>query len=57
MRRVVAFVLSCILAAAAQQVGQNAPLEGNATTTIKVSSQLVVEAVWSGIRKAIQLRG
>jgi len=45
MRRVTAFLLSCVLAAAAQQVGQNAPLEGNATTTIKVSSQLVVEAV------------
>jgi hypothetical protein len=30
---------------AAQQVGQNAPLEREQTTTIKVSSQLVVEAV------------
>ena len=33
------------LTAAAQQVGQNAPLEGNGTTIIRSSTQLVVEAV------------
>ena len=38
------FLLSCTLAAA-QQVGQNASLEDNGTTTIKVSTELVVEAV------------
>src|SRR5215469_9034314 len=37
-------LLSCTLAAA-QQVGQNASLEDNGTTTIKVSTELVVEAV------------
>lgn len=36
-------LLSCTLAA--QQVGQNASLEDNGTTTIKVSTELVVEAV------------
>ena len=43
-RPILAIMLSCMLAAA-QQVGQNAPLEHEETTTIKVSSQLVVEAV------------
>jgi VWFA-related protein len=37
-------LLSCTLAAP-QQVGQNASLQGNGTTTIKVSTELVVEAV------------
>src|SRR5215472_12527156 len=36
-------LLSCTLAA--QQVGQNASVEDNGTTTIKVSTELVVEAV------------
>jgi VWFA-related protein len=38
-------LLLIALAAAAQQVGQNAPPEGNGTATIRVSTQLVVEAV------------
>jgi VWFA-related protein len=37
-------LLSCTLAAA-QQVGQNASVQDNGTTTIKVSTELVVEAV------------
>jgi len=45
MRAVIAFLLSCTLASAAQQVGQNAPSDRKETTTIRVSSQLVVEAV------------
>jgi hypothetical protein len=34
------------LPAAAQQVGQNAPLGAKETATIGVSTQLVVETVW-----------
>ena len=45
MRRVIAVMLLWMLPAAAQQIGQNAPPEGNGTATIKVSTQLVVETV------------
>jgi VWFA-related protein len=45
MRRLVAAVLSWTLAASAQQVGQNASTQDNGTSTIKVTTQLVVETV------------
>ena len=46
MKWVVTMLLLGTLTAAAQQIGQNAPLqEGNGSTTIHVSTQLVVEAV------------
>ena len=38
-------LLLSLTLAAAQQVGQNAPLGNNGTTTIRVSTELVVEAV------------
>jgi VWFA-related protein len=46
-----------ILPAAAQQVGQNAPPEGNGTTTIRVSTQLVVEAVVVKDKKGNPIEG
>jgi VWFA-related protein len=42
---VLAFMLLTATTAAAQQIGQNAPLEPNKTTTLKVNVQLVVETV------------
>ena len=45
MARPILVILLSSMLAAAQQVGQNAPLEREQTTTIRVSSQLVVEAV------------
>ena len=35
----------CVLAAAAQQIGQNAPAGGNSPSTFSTSSQLVIETV------------
>jgi VWFA-related protein len=45
MRRVVALLMSVTLAGTAQQIGQNAPAQDNGTSTIKVTTQLVVETV------------
>jgi VWFA-related protein len=45
MRRIIAVMLLWTLPAAAQQIGQNASPEGAQTTTIRVSTQLVVETV------------
>ena len=45
------------LPAAAQQIGQNAPLESKGTTTITVSTQLVVEAVVVKDKKGDPIRG
>jgi VWFA-related protein len=46
-----------VLAAIAQQVGQNAPPEATATATIKASTQLVVEAVVVKDKKGNPIEG
>jgi VWFA-related protein len=58
------FSASCIaagllwtMAAAAQQVGQNAPPEGNGTTIFKASTQLVVETVGVKDKKGNAIEG
>jgi VWFA-related protein len=43
--------------AAAQQIGQNAPPEGNGTAAIRVSTQLVVETVVAKDRKGNPIQG
>jgi VWFA-related protein len=57
MRRVMAAVLLCTLAAAAQQVGQNAPPTGSETTIIRSNTQLVVETVVVKDKKGNPLTG
>src|SRR5690242_3316499 len=56
MRFVSAFLL-CLTAAAAQQVGQNAPVGGNASATFTASSQLVVETVSVTDKKGKPIEG
>ena len=46
-------LLLSLTLAAAQQVGQNAPLGNNGPTTIRVSTELVVEAVVVRDKKGI----
>jgi len=50
-------MLLWMLPAAAQQIGQNAPPEGNGTATIKVSTQLVVETVVVKDKKGNPIEG
>lgn len=45
MLKVITVLLLATLPAAAQQIGQNAPLQGNQSANFKVSTQLVVETV------------
>ena len=57
MRRVIAMLILGTLPAAAQQIGQNAPYSGHGTTTIKASTQLVVETVVVKDRKGNSVQG
>jgi VWFA-related protein len=57
MRRVLALVLFCTLAAAAQQVGQNAPPAGAGTAKIAVNTQLVIEIVGVKDKKGNPIKG
>jgi len=57
MRPVIAAILFLTLTAAAQQVGQNATPEANGTATIRVSTQLVVEAVVVKDKKGNPIEG
>lgn len=57
MRPVIAAFLLGALAAAGQQIGQNAPAKGNETTTISVSTQLVVETVVVKDKKGNPIEG
>jgi VWFA-related protein len=57
MRRVLAIILTCALAAAAQQVGQNATPGSNGAAKIAVSTQLVIEQVSVKDKKGNPIRG
>lgn len=50
-------IVLAALPAAAQQIGQNASLQGNRTATFKVSSQLVVETVFVKDRMGNPVQG
>ena len=47
MMRQLAILLTALVPAAAQQVGQNAPLGTNTVPTFSVNSQLVIETVFA----------
>jgi VWFA-related protein len=57
MGRLIAAMLFCTLTAAAQQVGQNAPLEGKAPAEITVRTQLVIETVIAKDKKGNPIKG
>ncbi|MGH9352891.1 MAG: VWA domain-containing protein, partial [Terriglobia bacterium] len=57
MRRVIAMLLLAALPAAAQQIGQNAPLHPNGMAALKVSTQLVVETVAVKDKKGKPIEG
>src|SRR5580704_8866626 len=59
MRRVTAIftLLSFTLTASAQQVGTNAPSQGNSTAKITVTTQLVVESVVVKDKKGNPIKG
>ena len=57
MGRLIAAMLFCTLTAAAQQVGQNAPLEGKSPAQITVRTQLVIETVIVKDKKGNPIKG
>lgn len=56
MMRQLAILLTALVPAAAQQVGQNAPLGTNTVPTFSVNSQLVIETVFAKDRVGIPIR-
>ncbi|MGH9402573.1 MAG: VWA domain-containing protein [Terriglobia bacterium] len=57
IRKAIAVLLLAAASAAAQQIGQNAPLHPNGTAALKVSTQLVVETVAVKDKKGKPIEG
>ena len=57
MRRLITIVVSCTLAAAAQQVGQNVSSQNPGTYTFSTGSQLVIETVAVTDKKGVPVPG
>src|SRR5258707_1734718 len=57
MRWIITMLISCAVAAEAQQTGQNKPLGGNDPATFRTNTQLVVETVRVTDRKGNPVQG